>query len=76
MDRAQRHIRLAGSALGHDPRCLGFAEVLRSARDRECLRRQRLSQKRCNARRDRVFRALKRRISFENPFAEFNGVRS
>ena len=74
MDRAQRHIGLAGPALGHDPRRLGFAQVLRSAGDGECLSGERLSQKRCNARRNRVFRALKRGISFENSGPELRGV--
>ena len=74
MDRAERHIGLAGPALGNDSRCLGLAEVLRGAGDGERLGRQRLTQKRCNARRNRVFRALKRRIGFENARSKFDRV--
>ena len=74
MDRAKRHIGLAGSTLGHDPRCFGLAQVLRSARDRECLSRQCLAQKCCDARRDRVFRALKRGVGFEDSGPKLSGV--
>ena len=72
LDSSQRHIGLARSAFGNDPRRLGFAEVLRGAGDGKRLGRQRLAQKRCNARRDWVSRTLKRRVGFENASAQFD----
>ena len=76
MDRAQRHICLAGPTLGHDPCRLGFAEVLCGAGNGECLSGESLSQKRRNARRNRVFRALKRGISFKDAGAKLDRMGS
>jgi hypothetical protein len=74
VDRAQSHVGLAGPALGNNPRGLGCAEILRRAGDGESLRGQRLPQERGNARYNRVFRALQRRIDFENARAELDSV--
>ena len=69
MDCAQRHVGFARSALGHDPRSLCLAQILRGAGNGERLSWQRLAQKHpkgwCNG----VFRTLERGIGFENPRA-------
>ncbi len=74
VNRAQRHIGLARAALGHDPRRLGFAQILCRPGNCQRLRRKRLAQQRCNARRNGVFCALQRRERTEDTRSQFVGV--
>jgi hypothetical protein len=66
MDCAQRHVGFASSTFGHDSRRFGFAQVLRGASDGKRLGWEGVPQKRCNRRRNGVFRALEWGIGFEN----------
>ncbi len=75
VDCAQRHVGLSRAALGHNPGRFGLAQVFCCPGNRQRLRGKRLAQKRRNAWRYWILGALQRRIGFENPFAEFDGVR-